>query len=102
MENVKKRMNFRLCNTSEKLVTYASKVTFKSSVIIDKDVVTLNRPSYIGQSVLDIFKVRMFTLQYVDLAKYRSISVDIDIVAGDTDSFFLEVKGVSLPELLSR
>ena len=99
-------MNLRLCNTEAKLVTYASKVTFKSSIIIDenlvmallnRDIVHLNRPAYIGQSVLDISKVRMYELKYFQLDKYQG---NIDIVAGDTDSFFLEVKGVHLDQLL--
>ena len=106
MENVRKRTNLRLCHTKNKLITYSSRPTFKQTSLITEDlvavfllpeIVTLNRPIYIGQSVLDISKLRMYELQYVELQKYRSeFQCEINIVAGDTDSFFLECKNVDL------
>ena len=106
VENLKKRINLRLCNTADRLVTYTSKPTFKRTVRIDKDLIAvqlnkenivLDRPSYIGQTVLDLSKLRMYQLQYKDLAKYRKqFNCEINIVAGDTDSFFLECKNVDL------
>ena len=57
----------------------------------------LNRPSYIGQVVLDLSKLRMYQLQYIDLERYRQdLNCEIKIVAGDTDSFFLQCKNVDL------
>ena len=110
VENLKKRMNLRLCNSKQKMMTYASKAGFKKSIkiadnliaaILNKDVVCLDRPSYIGQSVLDLSKLRMYQLQYVDLEKYRQqFHCEINVIAGDTDSFFLECKGVKLDQLL--
>jgi len=106
VENLRKRNDLRLCNTDRKLVTYASKPTFKRSKVIcqdlvaamlSKDTICLNRPVYIGQAVLDLSKLRMYRLQYQDLAEYRQrFSCEINILAGDTDSFFLEVCGVDL------
>ena len=106
VENLRKRLNLRLCNSEEKLVTYASKATFKRSLMIDeglvaailqKDSICLDRPVYVGQAVLDISKLRMYKLQYVELEKYRKqFACEIAIVAGDTDSFFLACKGVSV------
>jgi hypothetical protein len=106
MENIRKRTNLRLCNTPEKLVTYSSKVTFRQSKVIDndlvaailsKDVICLDRPVYIGQAILDLSKLRMYELQYVELEKYRvQFNCELNIVAGDTDSFFLECRNVSL------
>ena len=106
IDNLKKRMNLRLCNSSRSLITYCSKASFrKSSKIVDdliavflcKDVDCLVRPSYMCQAVLDFSKVRMYQLQYIDLQKYRNVfNCTINIVAGDTDSFFLECKNVSL------
>ena len=110
VENLKKRINLRLCNTKKRLMTYASKPGFKRSikvaddliaVLLNKDIVCLDRPSYIGQTVLDLSKLRMYTLQYVELEKYRKqFNCEINIMAGDTDSFFLECKGVKLNQLL--
>ena len=106
VENIRKRTNLRLCNTEKKLVTYASKATFRKSTRIDndlvaalltKDVICLNKPVYIGQSVLDLSKLRMYQLQYTELQKYRlEFNCSIGIVAGDTDSFFLECTGVDV------
>ena len=98
-------MNLRLCNNVKKLITYASKPQFKDTieiaddlvaVLMDKDMVTLDRPSYIGQAVLDLSKYRMYKLQYEELEKYRhQFKCEINIIAGDTDSFFLQCKNVN-------
>jgi DNA polymerase type B, organellar and viral len=106
VENLRKRSVLRLCNGDKKFVTYSSKPTFKRSKVIcqdlvaamlSKDTICLNRPVYIGQAVLDLSKLRMYRLQYGDLATYRTrFGAEINILAGDTDSFFLEVKGADL------
>ena len=106
VENIRKRTNLRLCNTVKKLVTYSSKALFKRSIKITEDLVIatmfkeaicLNRPVYIGQAVLDLSKLRMYTLNYTELAKYRQeFNCSIDIIAADTDSFFLCCRGVNL------
>jgi hypothetical protein len=110
VENLKKRRNLRLCNNPRKLITYSSSPLFRKAIKIADDLVALemckesiclNRPSYIGQAILDLSKLRMYDLQYVELQRYRELfSCDINIVAGDTDSFFLECRGVSLREQL--
>jgi len=106
VENLMKRLNLRLCNTAKKLVTYASKAQFRRStkiandlvsVVLGKEEIELDRPSYIGQVVLDLSKLRMYKLQYKELQVYREkFNCEINIVAGDTDSFFLECKNVDL------
>ena len=105
VENLRKRKCIRLCNTEEKFLACTSKPTFKSSIILDeslvlavmtKESICLDRPVYIGQAVLDLSKLRMYRLQYCELAKYRAnLGVDIKILAGDTDSFFLQVSSSS-------
>ena len=106
VENLLKRLNLRLCNNAKKLVCYASKAQFRRSSVIAKDLVAvllgkeevvLDRPSYIGQAVLDLSKLRMYQLQYKELELYREkFACEINIIAGDTDSFFLECKNVDL------
>ena len=107
VENIRKRSNIRLCNTEKKLVAYASKPTFKKSIVIDddlvaalmcKDVICLNKPIYVGQAVLDLSKLRMYKLHYEELERYRQeFNCELNIVAGDTDSFFLQCVNVSVP-----
>ena len=110
VENLKKRINLRLCNNKKKLMTYASKPTFRRTIkiaddliglLLNKDIVTLDRPSYIGQVVLDLSKLRMYQLHYIELEKYRKeFNCKLNIIAGDTDSFFLECKNIKLSTLL--
>ena len=105
IENVKDRKNLRLVNNPLSMITYHSPFFRKStriaegliSVTLAKENVELNRPSYIGQVVLDLSKLRMYQLQYIDLERYRQdLNCEIKIVAGDTDSFFLQCKNVDL------
>ena len=112
VENLLKRMALRLVNTAKGLVTYSSLPNFRKTIEIDsnlkavllrKEMVTLDRPSYIGQVVLDLSKLRMYQLQYLELEKYRQqFKCQINIVAGDTDSFFLECVGVKREVLLDE
>ena len=103
-------MNLRLCNSASKLVLYASNVNFRKSIKIDSDLVAvmlnkesicLDRPSYIGQAVLDLSKLRMYKLKYIDLKKYEdAFNCQLNLIAGDTDSFFLECVNVSVRNTL--
>lgn len=59
--------------------------------------VLLDKPVYIGQAVLDLSKLVMYRLRYESLPKYElQFGGKISVVAGDTDSFFLEVCGISV------
>jgi len=107
VENLRKRKDLRLCNNRTQFVSQSSKPLFRSSVIIAenlvaavlfKETICLDRPVYIGQAVLDLSKLRMYRLQYDELERYRNrfAGSRINIIAGDTDSFFLEVCGIDL------
>ena len=110
VENIRKRVDMRFCNSPKKLVTYASKSTFKRTIEISdalilaelsKETMCLDKPIYIGQAVLDLSKLRMFHLHYDELANYRrEFDCQLNIVACDTDSFFLECINVKLEEQL--
>jgi hypothetical protein len=110
VENLKKRMCLLLCTTEKGLVTYTSKANFKRTikiaddfvaVLLQKEAVVLDRPSYIGQAVLDLSKLRMYQLQYRDLEKYRQqFGCTLSIIAGDTDSFFVECRDINLDILM--
>ena len=107
VENLKKRKDVRLCNNRTSFVAQSSKPTYRRCIIIkenlvaamlNKESICLDRPVYIGQAVLDLSKLRMYRLQYVELQRYRHQfpGSKINIIAGDTDSFFLEVRGIAL------
>ena len=97
-------MNYRLVNSEEKLVTLASRPDFLSTnvftenlvgVRLCKSKVTLDKPMYIGQAVLELSKLEMYELRYVHLPRYEhEFGGKIRVAGGDTDSFFLRVDGI--------
>ena len=110
MENVRKRVNYRLANSEEKLITLASRPEFLSTKIFNPDLVgvrltkeriLLNKPIYIGQAVLELSKLTMYELRYDDLDIYaEKLGGQIEVAGGDTDSLFLCVYGFSADQLL--
>ena len=65
MENLCKRVDFRLVTNEKKLDKQTSKPTFLSSKIFNenlmavhkvKETLTLNRPAYVGMCILDLSK----------------------------------------------
>jgi hypothetical protein len=110
MENVRCRMDMRLCQTAERLRTYSSKPLFKSvkmfspelvGVQLLKEEVLLDRPVYIRQAVLDLSKLVIYELRYKSLSHYaQRFGGSITIAGGDTDSFFVMLKGISLNQQL--
>ena len=110
MENVRNRIDYRLCNTMEKFMTYTSKPLFLSATRFSEDlvgvellkgVVELDKPVFIGQAVLDLSKLIMYRLRYNKLPEYEHrFGGSIRVVAGDTDSFFLEVRDICISEQL--
>jgi hypothetical protein len=105
-ENVRKRINLKICNNDDTFVKFTSKLTFRKTIEIAEDLVLallrkgkiyLDKPIYIGQAVLDLSKFIMYDLHYNKLKSYeRKFGCTIDIMGGDTDSFFLECRNVSL------
>jgi hypothetical protein len=95
-ENVRKRLNLKICNTPEKLIKYSSKITFRKTTVITEDLVLallrkgriiLDKPIYIGQAVLDLSKFIMYELYYKKLKVYeRELNCSIKLLGGDTDT----------------
>ena len=110
MENVRNHIDYRLCNTVEKFMAYTSKPLFLSATRFAEDLVgvellkgtvNLDKPIFIGQAVLDLSKLVMYQLRYEKLPQYEKMfGGSIRVVAGDTDSFFLKVTGMSVTNQL--
>ena len=73
MENLQKRINVRLVNKAEDFFKYTSKPTYITHKIFGKDyaaiheiklVLILNKPIYIGFSVLDLSKWKMYDFHF--------------------------------------
>ena len=82
MENVRKRVDIRLVTSEKKMIKISSKPTFESSKIFgenlvavrrSKEVLFMNKPIYVGMSILDISKCLMYDFHYNHIkAKYGS------------------------------
>ena len=73
MENLHKRVDIRLVTYEKKLDKLTSKPTYLSSKIFKeklmavhkvKETLTLNRPAYVGMSILDLSKKLMYDFHY--------------------------------------
>ena len=71
MENLRKRINVRLANNAKDYKKYVSKPSFASQINFNKNLVaiheikpilTLDKPIYVGFSVLDFNKMTIITI----------------------------------------
>ena len=101
MENLRKRINVKLVRSSDKIKIkkLISSPSFNRVNIFDNDLVAihmnktkikLNRPIYVGMSVLDLSKHLMYDFYYNDLKKQYGDKCDL--LYTDTDSLLLEIK----------
>ena len=73
MENLRKKINVRLVNNAEDFLKYTSRPTHISHKIFEKNcaaiheikpVLLLNKPIYVGFTVLDLSKQKMYDFHY--------------------------------------
>src|SRR5438477_2138183 len=112
LENKRNRCDIILCNSVAKFVNATSEHKFKSARIFKDTLVAaeltkvnneLDSPIAIGAAVLDISEDIMYRLAYDEFPKYEQLfDCKINIVGGNTDSFFLEVIGVDMIWVLYR
>ena len=92
-EDVRKYKNFKIALTERRARKLISKPTVKRSKIyeenlvtfqLEQDLVTMNKPRYIGQAILDISKIVMYQFHYDFLMKNYP---ETELLFTDTDSF---------------
>ena len=100
MENVRKRVDVKLLRTDEeqKILKLVAKPTFARQEIFNpylvgiqnhKEKVLLNKPIYVGMTVLDLSKMLMYDFYYNTLkARYGE---NIQLLYTDTDSVIIHV-----------
>ena len=98
MENLRKRIYVKLVNNAKNYIKYTSKPSFVSQKILGKNFsvsiheikpfLTLNKPMYVGFSILDLSKLLTYEFHY----KYIKSKFDADLLFTDTDSLAYEVK----------
>ena len=97
MENLGKRINVRLVNNEKDFLKYISRPTYITHKIFDKNyaaiheikpVLMLNKPIYVGFTVLDLSKWKMYDFHYNFVKK----NFNAELLFTDTDSLTYEIK----------
>ena len=99
MENIRNRVNIKLVNTGEQFKKLVSKPNYESRKIFNENLVsvhmkktslTMNKPVYLGMSILDLSKILMFDFHYKYIKpKYGK---QAKLLFTDTDSFLYEIQ----------
>ncbi|GBN36509.1 hypothetical protein AVEN_10571-1 [Araneus ventricosus] len=99
MENIRKRLDIRLCCNSQKAEKLIAKPNFKGRTIFDESLVAIhmnktkvlfNKPIYVGMSILDLSKHLMYDFHY-NMMKPKC-GEQIKLLYMDTDSFIYDIK----------
>ena len=95
--NLRKRISVKLVNNAKDYLRCISKPSFISQKIFSKNfvavheikaVLTLNKPIYVGFSILDLSKLLMYEFHY----KHIKSKFDATLLFTDTDSLVYEIK----------
>ena len=99
MENIRNRVNVKLVNSGEQLKKLTAKTNYESRKIFNENLVsvhmkktslTMNKPVYLGMSILDLSKTVMFDFHYKYIKpKYNNKA---KLLFTDTDSFLYEIQ----------
>ena len=97
MENLRKRISFRLINNPKRYIKWVSRPSFILQKIFSKNfvvihqispVLTLNKPIYIGFSILELSNLLMYRFHY----EYVRNKFDAKLLFPDTSSLVYEIK----------
>ena len=113
MENLRKRVDIKLVKTdgslNEKLRKIKAKPTFKrrvkfsnelSAIHVNKTKLTLNKPIYVGFSVINLSKYLMYDWYYNKLKKKYGESCTL--LYTDTDSLLVDIKTKDIYKVMSE
>ena len=103
IENLRKRINVRLVNNAKDFLKYTSRPTYVTHKLFDKDyaaiheikpVLVLNKPIYVGFTVLDLSKWKMYDFHYNFIKK----NFNAELLFTETDSLAYEIKSENVYE----
>ena len=99
MENIRNRVNIKLVDTGEQFKKLTAKPNYENRKIFNENLVsvhmkktslTMNKPVYLGMSILDLSKTLMFDFHYKYIkTKYGNKA---KLLFTDTDSFLYEIQ----------
>jgi hypothetical protein len=99
MENLRKRVDVKLVSSEDDLLKLVASPCFQSHRIMNenlivvkrlKEVLTLNKPCYVGMSILDLSKTLMYDFHYNTIKKEYGDKAKL--LFTDTDSLMYELK----------
>ena len=103
IESLRKRINVRLVNNAKDFLKYTSRPTYVTHKLFDKDYaaiheiksfLVLNKPIYVGFTVLDLSKWNMYDFHYNFIKK----NFDAELLYTDTGSLVYEIKSENVYE----
>jgi len=108
MENVRNRIKMHLTNDDDNAVKWFSKVNFKSASHVDgvyfiqmnNEEVEMNKPIYVGTSILDLSKVCMMNFHYNVINE--TFKDNYSVLYSDTDSLVYEFRGVDIYKWMNQ
>ena len=98
MENMRKRIKIRITTNEKDFLKYASRPTYishkkicKNLVVVHekKELLTLNKPIYVGCTVLELSKLSMYKFYYGFVKKKCKNAI---LLFTDTDSLCFKLK----------
>jgi ribosomal protein L31E len=107
MENIRQRINFRLITSEDQAwrVKNLNKFTIFSETLvgvhIQKQKIILNKPVYLGQTILDDSKALMYDFHYNFMLK-KVPREDIDLLFTDTDSLCYVIRKHDIFEIMKE
>lgn len=107
MENVRKRINFRLVSTEDQAyrVKNLSRFTiFDDNLVgvhIQRQKIKLNKPVYLGQTILDDSKLLMYDFHYNFMLK-KIERENMDLLFTDTDSLCYNIKKTDVFQIMKE
>ena len=104
MENMRKRIKIRLITNEKDFLKYVSRRTYIGYINFDKNLVaihekkellTLNKPIYVGNAILELSKLAMYKFYY-DFVKKKCkkcilLFTDTDSLCIETEEDFYEI-----------
>jgi len=108
IQNNRKKVNVKIVTDAVQFIKETSKINFKGFELIDKNIaivtlakrqIELNRPIYLGCTILDLSKVNLYDLYYNVICKlYKSHT----FLYCDTDSCIIHVEEKNVLEKLAK
>ena len=99
MENIRNRVDILLCNDKAKAIKFNTKPFFERSEIFDDNLIAihmhkrkikLNKPIYLGMSILELSKTLMYDFHYNYIKPMYGENAEL--LFTDTDSLMYEIK----------